>query len=105
MLAEKTSSTKSTLPKALQDKAHLLSGEYAWAALDALSVVEWLLAHNIAVVGVELWRNQRGFAQWIATSNYSAETPVDCAHAAVQFITEFQQREPFSGNLFNLTIG
>ena len=103
MLAEKTSNTELALPGDLQKRAYVLSGEYAWTASDALRIVEWLRAHDVAVVGVELWRDHEGSAQWIATSNYSSEDTAACARGAAQFIAEFKQLKSDSGNLFNLT--
>lgn len=92
------------LPKALQDKANLLSGEYAWAASGAMDVVQWLSKRGVAVFGVELWHDKLGCASWIATSHYSCKDAAVCADEAKQFIDEFQHYESHSGNLFNLTV-
>jgi len=92
------------LPKTLQDKAYLLSGEYAWAASDAMNVVQWLSERGIAVFGVELWHDKLGCASWVATSHYSCEDAIVCAGKAKRFIDEFQHYESQSSNLFNLTV-
>ena len=105
MLAERISNTEAQLPQELRNSAVILAGEMAWTAPDALRVVEWLCSQDVAVSGVELWRERDGCPQWIATSQPFPEVPVAAAHEAAQFIREFQDFELHPENLFNMTWG
>jgi len=107
MLAEKTFNTELTLPKELQDKTHVLAGELAWTAPEAVQVIDWLEANGREVVGVESWRSTQGKPFFVASSDYSPPindqvTPRSvtwCAHKARLFAAKFS-REPDA--LFNI---
>ena len=103
MLAERTSNTQVQLPEELQSRAVVLVGEMAWAAPDALRVVEWLSSHGATVLGAELWREKNGKPQWIETGQGFYETPAASAREAIRFIAEFQDCESHPGNLFNVS--
>ena len=108
MLAEKTSFTKSGLPKILQDKAIVLAGEPVWPASEAVLVVNWLEANRQEVAGVELWRDVQGEPLFVASSDYSPGvndqvTPESiswCARKARVFIAKFGH---MPDGLFNIS--
>ena len=108
MLAEKTSFTKSGLPKILQDKAVVLAGELAWPTSEAVLVVDWLEANRQEVAGVELWRDMQEKPLFVASSDYSpglndqvtAESIAWCARKARVFIAKFSHRPD---GLFNIS--
>jgi hypothetical protein len=49
------SSVFQKLPKHLLDHAFKCGDEFAWSRADALEVIKWADAHNLTVIGVEVW--------------------------------------------------
>lgn len=84
-----------------------LGAEPAWSADHALEAIEHLAELDLAVVGVELWRNDDGAPHWLASSDYNHDGVAEwtqrvrkCARDAAGFVRRFRT-EPDA--LFNLT--
>lgn len=103
MLAEKIFNTNLQLPEELQSRAVVLAREMAWSAPDALRVVAWLAAHNIAIAGVELWRDAGGAPRWLAGGSCTSDSPAECAREAAKLIRDLDTSQPQPDNLFNLS--
>lgn len=98
---------RAILPAMLLEKATMLAGEPAWPAPVAKQAIKWLADHDLAVVGVELWRAAGGVPRWIASSDYRRHGADPwpaavraCADGAIAFVRRF---DPQPGALFNLT--
>ncbi len=95
------------VPAVLLAKARVLAGETAWRANDAVDVIDHLASKGVAVVGVELWREDEGAPRWIASSDYELKAGTSASdyvtqskNAAVAFVQRFSERPDA---LFNLT--
>lgn len=95
------------LPFDLLSKGRVLAGETAWPPEIIPEVIARLGDYGLAVVGVELWREERGLPVWIASSNYRCERGTSweehvkcCTTGALEFIQRFGKEQ---GAIFNLT--
>jgi len=85
----------------------VLAGEPAWPAEGIPEVVDRLRQAGLAVVGVELWRDEGSHPRWVASSNYQCDRGAGwpryvecCANEALAFVQRFGGE---SEALFNLT--
>jgi hypothetical protein len=88
-------------------RARVLAGEPAWPVEAISEVVNQLRQVDLAVVGVELWREEGSHPRWVASSDYQCDRGLGwpryvqcCANEALTFVQRFRG-EPAA--LFNLT--